>query len=119
MASFPSNLPSPLVDGYAVSPVDQTARTDMEVGSARVRRRTFSTNDKVSLSWVFTDVEYQQFRVWHQSVIAGGASWFDIYLHTGQASPNVEARFVGPYKVAMVSARLIWKVSADLEIRNA
>ena len=117
MAAFPSNLPSPLLDGYEVAPVESTVRTDMEAGAARVRRRTSAKNDKVTLSWAFSDAEFKQFRAWHDADINGGASWFDMYLHTGSASSNVQARFSGVFKASLIASRLHWKVSATLEIR--
>lgn len=117
MATFPLNLPSPLLDGYEVDPVESNARTDMESGAARVRRRTSAKNDKVTLTWAFSDEEFKQFRAWYDTDINGGASWFDMYLHTGSSSPNVQARFSGAFKASLITSRLHWKVSASLEIR--
>ncbi len=119
MATFPITLPAPNASGYAVNPVDQTARTEMEVGAARTRRRTLARNDKVSLSWTFKDAEFATFRTWFDNAAecAGGASWFTISLPIGSGGlVSVEARFVGPFKAAHLMA-LNWNVSADVEIR--
>lgn len=117
MAVYPTNLPPPLVEGYEVAPISQVARTEMEAGAARVRRRTSARNDKVTLAWVFSNAEFIQFREWHDTTINGGASWFSITLNVGMASSSVEARFSETFKASALSSNLHWKVSASLEIR--
>ena len=117
MAVYPTNLPPPLVEGYEVAPVSPAVRTEMESGAARVRRRTSAKNDKISLSWVFSNAEFIQFRTWFDTTINGGASWFNITLNSGASSSAVEARFSEIFKASSVSSNLHWKVSASLEIR--
>lgn len=119
MASWPSTLPRPDAPGYGIKPLDSTIRTDMDVGSARVRRRTMANNDMVTLSWYFTDVQLQTFRTWHASSTgaAGGAAWFTIDLALGTLGMvSSTARFKGPFQVAHLSG-LTWTVSAELEVR--
>ena len=119
MAAFPSTLPDPLLAGYSLSPVDPSVRTDMEVGGQRVRRRTKARNDKIDLSWCFTDAEMLTFRNWYEDEttgISGGSSWFDIKLNIGLGgSTDEEARFSGIWKAQRDSQ--YWKVTATLEIR--
>lgn len=120
MPSFPSSLPGPLLPGYSMEPVDPVARTDMEVGAPRSRRRTRARNDQVSCTWGFTDAQMAVFRAWFDddaTGISGGASWFSIVLDVGTGSAvSVEARFVGIFK-ATKPAALHWDVSAKLEVR--
>jgi hypothetical protein len=66
MQAYPPTLPAPLVSGYTLSPVDQTVRTDMEVGAARVRRRTRARNDLIDVSWLFSPVQMAAFRQWFE-----------------------------------------------------
>lgn len=120
MSAWPSTLPSPLANGYAIKPVDLSIRTNMEVGAARVRRRSFARNDKVPVSWLFTDDQMAIFRAWFENGstgAAGGASWFSVSLSvgTGGMSP-VTARFVGPFTANRLD-RFNWTVSGELEIR--
>lgn len=119
MATWPS-LPNPLVDGYTLSPVDQTVRTDMEIGSARARRRTAALNDQVSVSWRFTDVQMNTFRDWFDNAstgAAGGASWFTVDLAVGDVGlDSKECRFVGAWSAQCLGG-LIWTVTARLEVR--
>lgn len=119
MASFPSDLPAPLLEGYTLMPVDPSIRTDMEVGGQRVRRRTKARNDRVELSWCFTDAQMNTFRTWFEddtTGISGGASWFDIKLNIGLGgATDEEARFAQMWKAQRDSQ--YWKVSATVEIR--
>lgn len=122
MATFPATLPNPQVSGFQVSPLDQTARTEMESGAARSRRRSAARNDQVAVVWQFTDDEMATFRAWFDADeaadgAAAGAAWFDISLPVGDGGLDaVEARFIGPFRAGMPS-NLIWSVSATLEVR--
>lgn len=120
MATYPSTLPAPLAGAYSLNPVDQTVRTDMEMGAPRVRRRTAARNDRVAVGWLFTVAELDTFRDWFESAstgIAGGASWFSVALDvgTGTTLASVEARFVGPFQAARDGNK--WRVTATLEVR--
>lgn len=116
MAIWPSTLPRPQVAGYQVAPVDPAVRTDMEVGAARVRRRTAARNDQVSAVWRLTDAEMDVFRAWWDS--AGAGAWFTgLSLALGDGGLTaVEARFVGTWQASVLPG-LNWDVSARLEVR--
>ena len=118
MPTFPASLPAPLVAGYTLAPVDQTARTDMEIGAARVRRRTAARNDLVDVSWLLSAAQFVAFRAWFEdgaTGISGGSSWFDMSMDVG-AGPSVEeVRFKGAWKASRDSA--MWRVTAQIEVR--
>lgn len=120
MATWPTTLPAPLLEGYALNPGDQTIRTDMESGAPRVRRRTTARNDKVNASWMLTEAQLDTLRDWFDDAstgIAGGSAWFTVALAvgTGTRQASVEARFVGPFQAAPVGQ--LWRVTASLEVR--
>lgn len=115
MAVYPSSLPGPLIDGYVISPIDQTIRTEMETGPARVRRRTYARNDLLDVSFAFTGQQLSAFRTWFEGDASGGAEWFDIALDIGDGTAEQEARFKGPWKASRDG--LMWKVTAQLEVR--
>lgn len=120
MPTWPSTLPKPAISGYQVAPVDQTVRSDMEVGAARVRRRTAARNDQVTASWMLTDTQMSAFRTWFDdpTQAAGGSAWFDglsLPIGTG-GSAACTCRFIGPFTAALAD-KLAWKVTAKLEIR--
>lgn len=121
MATYPTTLPRPVARGYSLTPVDPVARTDMDVGASRCRRRTAARNDKVKLAWLFTDTQMAGFRSWFDDPTEadGGASWFSINLPIGTGGTvAVEAKFAAIYE-ATRNAGLSWNVTAELEIRNA
>lgn len=122
MAAWPTSLPIPSVAGYSLEAIDQTIRTDMEAGAARVRRRTVAQLDMIDVRWVFTISQMATFRTWHgdgSTGAAGGAAWFTIGLQTGDGGVATrEARFVNAFSASLVSAT-VWEVTAKLEVRNA
>lgn len=115
MATWPSTLPQPLLSGYGVEPVDQTLRTDMEVGSPRVRRRTSVRNDQIPVSWLFDATQFSAFRTWFDGDAAGGAAWFTVALPLGDAD-STEARFTEAWRAEKLSATH-WRVTGKLEVR--
>lgn len=118
--AYPGTLPAPLIAGYEVDPIDQTVRTDMEAGAARVRRRTTVLQDKVQASWIFTNAQFTAFRTWFNDPNngAGGAAWFTVNLMVGSGSlTSVTARFVGPFTAPMLDG-FNWQVNAVLEVQG-
>lgn len=115
MPAYPGSLPVPLVEGYALNPVDQTVRTEMEAGAARVRRRTFARNDVVDVAFIFTGGEFAAFRTWFEGDAGGGSAWFDMPLDVGAGMATEEVRFKGAWKSQRV--QLHWRVTAQLEVR--
>lgn len=120
MATWPSTLPPPLADGYQLQPTDQAIRTDMETGAPRVRRRTAARNDKLSLSWQFTDAEMAIFRAWYENDstgAAGGAGWFTSSVKIGTGGlVSLACRFSGVYQ-ATYNPGSSWRVTAQVEVR--
>lgn len=120
MATWPATLPAPENNGYGITPLEQVIATDMEVGPRRTRRRTKARNDKIALSWLFTDAQLHTFRGWFDddvTGIAGGDAWFTVDLAVGGATllESVEAKFVGVAKP--VRDKAFWRVSAVVEVR--
>lgn len=119
MATWPATLPAPLLSGYSVSPREQVARTEMDGGNTRARRRTTARIDMVTATWSLTDTEMATFRAWWDGATdaAGGASWFTITLRAGYGgTESVDARFAGPWQAEEITPRK-WRVSATLEVR--
>lgn len=121
MATWPATLPAPSISGYGVDPVDQTVRTGMEVGTQRVRRRSFAQVDTVPVQWTMSDAQMAIFRAWFDdsSEADGGAGWFSVSLLLGNGGfQTVEAKFLGPYKAVYVP-HMHWAVTGKIEVRYA
>jgi hypothetical protein len=115
MATWPSTLPRPTY-GMGIDPNDKTARTDMEVGSPRVRRRSKARNETANVGWEFTDAQMGAFRTWFAGDCQDGAAWFQLTMPDGfGGSHTVDVRFIGPFKSTMDGPDL-WRVSASLEV---
>lgn len=116
MATWPLPTVKPS-STFSYAPVDQTIRTEMDVGTARVRRRTSARNDLFTTMWIMSNSQVATFRSWFDSDIDGGASWFTISLPIGNTvATSVSARFKGPYTLDHVGGTF-WKINGVLEIR--
>jgi hypothetical protein len=119
MATWPSTLPQPTAN-FGLNPQDQTVRTDMEGGAARVRRRSSARNDRVTVALRLTAAQFATLRAWFDDAttgIAGGAAWFAVDLPVnGGAAVTLDARFMAPFKATLLSG-YNWDVSAEWELR--
>ena len=121
MAAYPVTLPKPVLIGSSFKPRDKTIRTEMDSGTARVRKRFTTTPTDVDLPLSFDDTEFEAFKAWFDDPLEvdGGTNWFWItFVMDGGGEKTVEARFVGPYKWKPRTGDL-WDVTAKVEIRNA
>jgi hypothetical protein len=118
MASFPSTLPKPLIEGYGGSQDTAFIRTEMEAGSKRQRQRFSAADDQLSMSWIFTFAEMTTFRAFFNTTINRGSDWFIMTLDVGDGMTTVDARFTSPYQYSRVQGDN-WNVSANIEVRNA
>ena len=120
MASWPTTLPNPNAPNYGLNPVDQTARSEMDAGTSRVRRRTQARNDHVACTWEMNDTQLAAFRTWFDdgsAGAAGGAAWFTVTLAIGTGGlVACTARFTKIYQVSHLGG-LIWNVTGELEVQ--
>lgn len=121
MASYPSQLPLPTQQGYAIQHAQPFTRTEMQSGRARQRRTFTSVPSSVTVSWFFTTQgECQLFEGWFRDDLGAqdGAAWFDMPLQTPLGIYDYQCRFTemnqGPALVGFDK----WQVSASLEIRE-
>lgn len=114
---WPVQLPAPMLDGFTLEPEDASIRTDMEVGTPRVRLRTLADRDGLDVAWRFTDAQMAFFREWWETTAARGAAWFDMSLPLGNGGLQMAStRFVGRWK-AKLQPGMCWVVSGKVEVR--
>lgn len=121
MATWPTSLPSPSLEGYGLTAGNPVIRTDMESGPARVRRRFTAAPDTVTLRFTFTDAQMAAFRTFWNTDAQQGAAWFYLTLRDGRSAGDV-TREVRPTSGAFNASLLstgIWAVSFSVEVRNA
>lgn len=109
MADFPFGTSKILRDGYSESPPERTIRTNMDVGPAKVRRRTFAATYNIAFTMFLTTAEWGML---YDFYLANDALVFNfVHPRTGQ---TVKARFadvpVGSLHETM------WDVDVKLEI---
>lgn len=115
MPTYPTQLPAPLVSGYALQPQDVGIRTAMDSGIARTRKR-FSARPitTVTVNWLMSQNQLAIFDAW---MLAYASDWFSINLAGSLGIQTVQARLVGAWTSVPASGRAMWSVSATLEVR--
>ena len=117
MASWPTSLPSPTVEGYGIQPQAAFIRTDMDQGPARQRRRFTTAPTHCPVRWLLTEAQLATLESWFDGSISAGSAWFTVKLRNGQGQQAVDARFIEPWKASLLSGRN-YEVTAMLEVRN-
>lgn len=115
--SWPEMLPSPRVNNYSFTQEDNTVRSAMETGASRVRRRFTHPITKVNLQWIMGQDQFAYFESWFKYKLQSGAVWFRVEIFNGCGLNSVDARFLKPYSVKLISHQH-WEVSGNLEIRE-
>lgn len=138
MSTWPTVLPLPLLAGYSGQQTMQTARTEMEVGTPRVRRRSAVRFDEIDVEFVLTATQLALFRDWFDATgsatnagtaqagaastitLASAASSSDDYYNgsvititagTGEGQTRVITDYVGATRVATVGSA--WTTTPD------
>ena len=116
MIQYPKGLPLPQRSGYGFTPVDPVARTDMQSGRARYRRRYASAPTVASVAWIFSAAQAQLFEAWFEDVLISGVEWFEMTLQTPQGLMPYKAHFAGIYDGPVLDGVSYWHFSAKLEL---
>lgn len=102
MRRWPDTLPPTTSEGFELTPVDQSDRTNMEVGAQRVYRRSKARLYRVGMNWVMSDAQMAVFSDWFDDrrVSISGAS--DTLASWGTANAIVaQAQSLSPDLVAV------------------
>lgn len=118
---WPSTLPPPLLAGYSLETGDNTIRTDMDTGPARVRRRSTAAPDTVGFSVLLNAEQMVIFRAFWDTDWQSGAAWVRFQLKTGRTSGStlLECRPVPAKWKAQPISDVHWHVSLTVEVRSA
>lgn len=106
------DIPAPLQDSYQESRGDNTIRSQVERGTAKVRRRTLATPDMVSFSVLLTTAQAATFEDFYDIDVKSGSLSFDMtHPRTGETR---QFRFKAPPSYVPVGK--LWRVSVSLEL---
>lgn len=111
MAVWPSQF-CPIIDSFQESPPENIIRSDMDVGPAKVRRRTTANIRPISFNMFLTKAETALLDSFFLNDVMSGAIPFD-FIHP-RTDQLVSARFVEPPQYSNRS--IGYNVSISLEI---
>ncbi len=102
MASWPGTLPNPIADGYQEIMADNIIRTKMEVGLAKVRKRSTAAPVRFQLAYNMTAAQVTTLETFFNTTINGGVDQFSMANPRTAASENW--RMISPPQVTISSA---------------
>lgn len=101
----------PASTGYDEDPGNPFARTEMDVGPAKVRRRTSGSIEKFEVQY---EVDGTHLSTWRTFYAAVGLSELFNWTHPSKGT-SVEARFVSPPKIRNAGADN-WVLVCSIEV---
>jgi hypothetical protein len=114
---YPSNmLPRPLIDGYGLTALPSTVRTDMDNGFARMRRRFTRAPTIATVAWNMPATDFGLFDSWWRSVLLDGTSWFLLPMRNGVSDDHWLVRGIQPPEAALLTAdvyKITWRLEVD------
>ncbi|HRI77598.1 MAG TPA: hypothetical protein PLX33_11510 [Alphaproteobacteria bacterium] len=113
MPTFPDTLPAPLANSFQEQPANNIVRTQMDVGPAKVRRRTTSNVSSIRVAYVLSAAQVDEIQTFFAEDTAGGALGFD-FTHP-RTGATVTARFNEPPQYASMNG-LYYQVTVSLEV---
>lgn len=110
---WPETLPKLLADGYGYKRKTALARSQMDSGRERLRRRFKTTPTEIACRWAMTGEELTLFEGFVEHDLDGGALPFFAMLSTGQGLVPVRCHLAGEYEVGNETFNR-WQVSVTL-----
>ena len=100
--AWPESLPqSPLLDGWQETLPDNTLRTEMEQGPAKLRRRSTAASGRMNLQFLLSAADCTLLDMFYSDTLAGGVSAFQ--MPHPRRSVMIACRFTAPPEYAAVN----------------
>lgn len=114
MNHWPSVLPTPTIEGYALNVDMGLTRTEMEKGIAKQRRRYRTMPTKATVQFAVSQAQFTTFQNWVHSF---GFEWFEMNLTSflGKCVTH-EVRFITDLGITPINDNA-FTIAAMLEIR--
>lgn len=114
---FPTSLPPPTLAGYGNRFSDSSVRTERDLGPDRIRQEEIQPIRLETVSWDFSEAQFNEFEYWYEVHCRGGISEFDIVLSDYSESVAWStAKFIGHYRSENLQPGFRWRVDADLAL---
>lgn len=116
---YPEDLPRGLYSGRSYQLVNPLARSELQSGRARQRRRFSNVPEGAQISWLFNSVQSRTFISWWRDALVDGSLWFECPLdHPGQGYQDYTCRFTGTYSGPSRIGPDLWSITAELELKE-
>ena len=114
---WPPGLPQrPLWEGWQEEIRSQTVEAPMDVGPAKIRRRTSVQMRDIVACYVFTDAQKSTLISFYLDTLLGGALRFDWpHPHLGVVQARIKAK--EPLAIGDKIAPNAWRISIPLEVQ--
>lgn len=116
METWPQILPEPVVEPYGFEVSPSVARSEMDSGFIRQRKRFTQQLRAFNVTFSFTDNQLAIFQAWWKYKIASGADWFLMSIDIGGAKAERQIRFASPFTSTTKGGR--WTVKSTMETMN-
>lgn len=114
MPTWPNSLPPfPEADAYQEQAKDQTLRTEMDAGPAKVRRRFTGKVVNFPVRWTLDAVQLSTLETFFYDTLGGGA--LDFTAKQPRTGGDVQLRFLEPYVATPSDHQLLWNVTGKME----
>lgn len=119
MPTWPQILPqSPDVSGYSEKPQSQVARSEMDAGPSKSRRRFTAAARAVPVTYsLLTRAQIDAFENFFDNDIAAGALPFDWPQPRTEAMVSVVISGNPPYEITPQGSGVYWRLTMTLEIQ--
>lgn len=114
--AYPTVLPRPVRDSYAVELQTKQQRTAMDAGNTRVRRKVLSKPHIITLSWHVNTYQRAMFDAWLKYEAMFGQNWVTIPNPYGDG--EIEAQFVTGNPDIAADGASNWVISASMRLRG-
>lgn len=115
MATAWPDLPLPSLEGYSFKPAAAVDRRALDIGAARVYRRTRKPMIEVPVVWQFSADEQARFDRFQVGTLQSGQAWFTMPLALPAGLVPADCRFKGGVQMAALG-RERWRTTATLEL---
>ena len=112
---WPDRLPLPTLNGYSFAPAASVKRLAVDIGAARVYRRTRQPVVEVGVVWVMNAVQMRLFDGLQRTILHEGAEWFSAELAFPAGLKTAVARIKEKLAIRSLGGD-IWQASGALEL---
>lgn len=116
---WPADLPhAPLKASLKLSPPKVKARSEMDDGRIRQRRRFTSAPRFIPHQWIWTIDQFKLFEVFYEDSLDAGTAWTDLLIWNGEEYAEAACRFDEQEGYSASLKGVEATVNAKLEIDN-